>query len=118
MTRGALTKFELDVLLLAHEGKSNRQIAADTGTPFNCIITTLSNIKRKGYRLPDHRPRDATAEQAHRVLGRRGNKTYSAAPRFTVTGVKASTGERFTVTSDTREFAAAHLAAMVGVCDG
>ncbi len=63
MTRAPLTDFQVEILLLAYEGKSNRQIAAATGEKFNCIITTLSNIKRAGYRLPAHLPLDATAER-------------------------------------------------------
>ena len=114
MTREPLTDFQTEILLLAHEGKSNRQIAADTGEPFACIITTFSNIKRKGHKLPDHRPRDATAERAFRVRERRSIGRYAAVPRFIAKGTKKSTGERFTVTSDTQKFADDHLAAMLG----
>ncbi len=35
-------------------------------------------------------------------------------PRFSAKGVKASTGERFEVTSDTQAFADDHLAALLG----
>ncbi len=118
--RDDLTDFQTEILLLAHEGLSNRQIAERVKRPFAAIITTLGNIKRKGYKLPDHRPLDATAERAQtrrerrEQRGRQGVTDYCAAPRFTAKGTKKSTGERFTVTSDTREFAAAHLAALLG----
>ncbi len=121
MKRADLTDFQTDILLLAHEGLSNRQIAERVSRPFACIITTLSNIKRKGYQLPSHRPLDATAERAQtrreqrEQRGQQGVTDYCAAPRFTAKGTKKETGERFEVTSDTREFAAAHLAALVGV---
>ncbi len=118
MTRAPLTDFQTEILLLAHEGLSNRQIAEAVSRPFACIITTLSNIKRKGCPLPEHRPLDATAERAHRVRKRRGVTYRKAAPRFTAKGVKKSTGERFEVTSDTQKCADAHLAVMVGVVDG
>ena len=111
----ALTDFQLDILLLAHEGLSNRQIAAATEKPFAAIITTFGNIKRMGYTLPDHRPLDATAERARtRRLGRQGIKDYCAAPRFTAKGVKESTGERFEITSDDQEHSDKWLAYMVG----
>ncbi len=115
MTRAPLTDFETDILLLAHEGLSNRQIADRVKRPFAAIITTFSLIKRKGYKLPAHRPLDATAEKAQGRRERRDRKwTPSRAPRFTVKGIKASTGLRIEVTSDTQEFADAHLAAMLG----
>ncbi len=113
MTQKPLTDFEYEILLLAHDGLSNRQIAAEAEKPFACIITTLANIKRKGHRLPTHRPLDATAEIARGREQRRGGKTYASAPRFTAKGVKASTGERFDVTSDSQAFADDHLAALV-----
>ncbi len=114
MIRGDLTKLQLDILLLAHEGKTNAEIAADVGSTRMSVQVTLHHIKRKGHRLPEWRPREDTAEREHRVRERRSIAEYKAAPRFTVKGTKKSTGERFTVTSDTRAFAAAHLAAMVG----
>ncbi len=120
MTRGDLTNFQLDILLLAHEGLSNRQISERVKRPFNCIITTFSHIKRKGYKLPTHRPLDASAERELRrqerreQRGRQGVTDYCAAPRFTAKGIKASTGAKFEVTSDTQAFADAHLAAMLG----
>ena len=111
MTR-ALTDFQVDILALAESGLSNREIATATEKPFACIVTTLANIKRKGHKLPDHRPLDATAEKA---LGRHDRKWQaSPAPRFTAKGTKPSTGERFVVTSDSQSFADAHLAAMLG----
>ncbi len=120
MPRLALSDFQTDILLLAHEGLSNRQIAERVNRPFACIITTFGNVKRKGYRLPAHLPLDATAERElerqetreQRAAGRIAG--YSAAPRFTAMGVKAPTGERFEVTSDTQAFADAHLAALLG----
>ncbi len=117
MTIAYLTEFQADILRLAHEGLSNRQIAEQVKRPFAAIITTFGIIKRKGYKLPDHRPLDATAERARgrrERRERRGVTDYCAAPRFTAKGTKASTGERFTVTSDSQAFADAHLAAMVG----
>ena len=111
MTR-ALTDFQVDILALAESGLSNREIATATEKPFACIVTTLSNIKRKGFKLPEHRPLDATAEQA---LERQDRKWQaSSAPRFTAKGTKPSTAERFEVTSDSQPFSNAHLAAMVG----
>ncbi len=121
MTRAPLTDFQTEILLLAHEGLSNRQIAERVKRPFNAIITTLGNIKRKGFKLPSHRPLDATAEREHKrqqrreQRGRQGVTDYCAAPRFTATGIKKSTGARIEVTSDTQAFADAHLAAMLGV---
>ncbi len=117
MTLTPLTDFEAVVLLLAHEGKSNRQIAEQVKRPFAAIITTFGNIKRKGFRLPDHRPLDATAERAQarrERRGRQGVRDYCAAARFTACGVKKETGERFEVTSDSQAWAEAHLAAMLG----
>ncbi len=120
MTRAPLTDFQTEILLLAHEGLSNRQIAERVKRPFNAIITTFNNIKRKGYKLPDHRPLDATAERAQtrrerrEQRGRQGVTDYCAAPRFTATGIKKATGERIEVTSDSQAFADAHLAAMLG----
>ncbi len=114
MTRAPLTKLQTEILLSAYDGKTNRQIAGDTGRTRNCIATTLSHIKSKGYRMPDWRPREPTAERKHRVRERRIVAASIAAPRFTAEGVKASTGERFTVTADDQAFADAHLAAMVG----
>ncbi len=114
MTLAPLTEFQLQILLLAEAGMSNRQIAEQVKRPFACIITTFSIIKRKGCALPEHRPLDATAERAHRVRERRGVTYRKAAPRFTAKGVKKSTGEQFEVTSDTQAFADAHLAAMLG----
>ena len=111
MTR-ALTDFQVDILALANDGLSNRQIAASTEKPFNCIVTTLSNIKRKGHPLLMHRPPDATPEKA---LGRLNRKwRASPDPRFTAEGIKPSTGERFIVTSDSQAHSDAHLAAMLG----
>ncbi len=119
MMRAPLSDFQVDILALAHEGLSNRQIAEAVSKPFACIITTFGLIKRKGYQLPTHRPLDATAEQERGRRERRGRKwTPSPDPRHTVRGVKKSTGERFEVTSDTKEFADDHLAAMLGVGDG
>ncbi len=124
MNRQSLSNFQTEILLLAYEGKSNRQIAAATGEKFNCIVTTFSNIKRAGYRLPAHRPLDATAERELERQERREQRAagriagYTAAPRFSAMGVKVLTGERFEVTSDTQAFADAHLAAMLGVRDG
>ncbi len=46
MTRAPLTDFQAEILLLAHEGLSNRQISDRVKRPFNCIITTFSHIKR------------------------------------------------------------------------
>ncbi len=120
MTRGDLTDFQLDILLLAHEGLSNRQIADRVKRPFAAIITTFSLIKRKGYKLPTHRPLDASAarelrrQERREQRARQGVTDYCAAPRFTAKGIKASTGLRIEVTSDTQEFADAHLAAMLG----
>ncbi len=114
MTRAPLTDFQTAILLLAHEGKSNRQIAAAVGKPFACIVTTFGNIKRLGYKLPEWRPREVTAEREYRARERRSIAARIAAPRFTAKGTKASTGERFTVTSDSQAFADAHLAAMLG----
>ena len=113
----ALTDFQLDILLLAHEGLSNRQIAASTERPFACIVTTLANIKRKGFKLPIHRPLDATAERARGRLERRGRKgvtDYCAPRRFTAKGVRESTGERFVVRSDSQAHSDKWLAYMVG----
>ena len=111
MTR-ALTDFQVDILALAESGLSNREIAASTERPFACIITTLSNIKRKGYKLPMRRPLDATPEKA---LGRLDRKWQaSPAPRFTAKGVRKSTGEKFTVTSDDQAHSDKWLAAMLG----
>ena len=107
-----LTVFQVHVLSLANDGLSNRQIAASTKKSFNCVVTTLSNIKRKGYRLPAHRPLDATPAKALKQLDRKWQA--SPAPRFTAKGTKKSTGERFEVTSDDQKFSDAHLAAMVG----
>ena len=111
MTR-ALTDFQVDVLALANDGLSNRQIAAATEKPFKCIVTTLANIKRKGFKLPMHRPLDATPEKALE----RHDRAWQPrpVPRFTANGTKASTGERFVVTSDSQPFSDAHLAAMLG----
>ncbi len=118
--RGDLTDFQTEILLLAHEGLSNRQIAARVKRPFACIITTLGYIKRKGYPLPTHRPLDTTAERERErqerrdERGRQGVTDYCAAPRYTAKGIKASTGEKFEVTSDSQAHSDAHLAAMVG----
>ncbi len=112
MTRAGLTNFQVDILALAHEGLSNRQIAEAVEKPFACIITTFGLIKRKGYALPEHRPLDATPEEARKRHDRKWRA--SAEPRFTAEGTKASTGERFTVTADTQKFAADHLAYMLG----
>ncbi len=116
--RSALTDFQTDILLLAHEGLSNRQIAERVSRPFACIITTFSLIKRKGYKLPTHRPLDATAERALGVQGRREKRDEkwmpSSSPRFTAKGVKPSTGERFEVTSDSQAHSDNWLAYMVG----
>ena len=108
----ALTDFQVDVLALAESGLSNREIATSTEKPFACIVTTLSNIKRKGYKLPAHRPLDATPEKTQE----RHDRKWQASPalRFTAKGIKPSTGERFEVTSDDQAFADAHLAVMVG----
>ncbi len=120
MTRPDLSDFQTEILLLAHEGLSNRQIAERVNRPFACIITTFGNVKRKGYRLPSHRPLDATAERELERQERREQRAagriagYCSVPRFTAKGVKASTGERFEVTSDTQAFADAHLAALLG----
>ncbi len=120
MTHAPLSDFQTEILLLAHEGLSNRQIAERVKRPFACIITTFSNIKRKGYRLPTHRPLDVTAsrelkrQERRDERGRQGVRDYCAAPRFEAKGTKASTGERFEVTSDTQKFADEHLAALVG----
>ena len=119
MTRAPLSDFQVDILLLAHEGLSNRQIAEQVKRPFAAIITTFGNIKRKGYKLPDHRPLDATAEREHgrrerrEQRGRQGVTDYTA-PRFTAKGVKESTGERFEVTSDDQAHSDKWLAYMVG----
>ena len=113
----SLTDFQSEILLLANDGLSNRQIAEQVKRPFACIITTLANIKRKGFRLPDHRPLDATAEREHGRRERReqrGVTDYCAAPRFTATGVKKETGERFEVTSDDQAHSDKWLAYMVG----
>ncbi len=115
MTRAHLTDFQTEILLLAHEGLSNRQIAERVKRPFACIITTLSNIKRRGHKLPDHRPLDVTPERAQKRRDRKWQA--SAAPRFTAKGVKASTCEKFEVTSDSQKFADDHLAALVGASD-
>ncbi len=120
MTRAPLSDFQTDILLLAHEGLSNRQIAERVKRPFACIITTFGNIKRKGYKLPAHRPLDATAERERERRDRREQRElgrvagYCSVPRFTAKGVKKSTGERFEVTADSQAFADAHLAAMLG----
>ena len=111
MTR-ALTDFQVDILALAESGLSNREIATATEKPFACIVTTLSNIKRKGYKLPMHRPLDATPEKAQARQARKWQA--SPALRFTARGTKPSTGERFVVTSDSQPFSDAHLAAMLG----
>ncbi len=116
--RSALTDFQSEILLLASDGLSNREIAKQVSRPFNAIITTFSNIKRKGYQLPAHRPLDATAERALGVQGRREKRDKkwmpSSSPRFTAKGVKASTGERFEVTSDSQAHSDNWLAYMVG----
>ena len=96
MTR-ALTDFQVDVLALAESGLSNREIATATEKPFACIITTLTNIKRKGHKVPAHRPLDATPEKTQERQERQGVPDYCAALRFTARGVKPSTGERFVV---------------------
>ena len=112
MSKRALTDFQVDVLALAYEGLSNREIAEAVSKSFNCVVTTLSNIKRKGHKLPAHRPLDATAEKA---LGRHDRK-WQASPalRFTAKGTKPSTGERFEVTSDSQAHSDKWLAYMVG----
>ncbi len=114
MTIAYLTEFQADILALAEDGLSNREIAEQVSRPFACIITTFGLIKRKGYPLPEHRPLDATAERERGRLERRGGKTYSAAPRFTAIGVKASTGEKFEITSDSQAHSDDWLAYMLG----
>lgn len=110
-----LSDFQVDILALANEGLSNREIAEAVSRPFACIITTFTNIKRKGHRLPEHRPLDATAERAHRVRERHQIDNCKAAPRFTAKGRKKSTGEKFEITSDSQEHSDKWLAYMVGV---
>ena len=113
----SLTDFQSERLLLAESGLSNRQIAEQVSRPFACIVTTLANIKRKGFKLPMHRPLDATAERARGRLERKGVTDYTAAPRFTAKGTKPSTGERFIVTSDSQAHSDEWLAYMVGARD-
>ena len=115
-----LSDFQLVILAHANDGLSNRQIAEQVKRPFACIITTFNNIKRKGYPLPDHRPLDVTAERARVAQERRdqgarpGITNFTPAPRFTAKGVRASTGERFEVTSDDQAHSDEWLAYMVG----
>ncbi len=118
MTLAPLTEFQVQIMLLAEAGMSNRQIAEQVKRPFACIITTFGIIKRKGHPLPKHRPLDATAERARGRLERRGSKTYSAVPRFTAKGTKKSTGEKFEITSDSQAHSDDWLAYMLGVGDG
>ena len=108
----ALTDFQVDILALANGGLSNRQIAASTEKPFNCIVTTLAYCKRKGHPPPMDRPPDATPEKAMERHDRKWRA--SPDPRFTAKGTKPSTGERFIVTSDSQAHSDAHLASMLG----
>jgi hypothetical protein len=105
--RGDLTTYQLDVLLRAHEGKTNAQIATATGLSPGSIASILSSVKRKGYAMPEWRPREPRAEREYQKM------LAGLVSRFTAEGTKESTGERFTVTADDQAFADAHLAAML-----
>ncbi len=110
MNRQSLSNFQTEILLLAYEGKTNVQIAAAMKSTPGSVANSLRCVGRKGYAMPKWRPREPKAEQEYREREREAN-TVS---RFTAVGVKKSTGERFEVTSDTKAFSDAHLAAMLG----
>ena len=110
MIRRALTDFQVDILLAAHAGKTNAEIAASIGSTPGSVANSLRCIGRKGYAMPEWRPREPKAEQEYRARER----LAGAVSRFTAKGIKPSTGERFEVTSDDQAFADAHLAVMVG----
>ena len=98
MSKRALTDFQVDVLALAYEGLTNSKIAAAVKSTPGAIAVCLSYIKRKGHDMPKCRPREATAEKAHKAREKRNIAESKAAPRFTAKGVRKSTGERFEVT--------------------
>ncbi len=110
MTRAPLSNFQVDVLLGAHDGLTNAQIAKSKGSTPGSIANSLRCIKRKGYAMPEWRPREPKAEQEYRERVRLAD----AVERFTAKGIHPKTGVRISVTSDTQEIADAALAAMLG----